>query len=720
MLSIGSSSSNFSDSPGASDFTTLQTSTNISFEIQQANASAPFEPGLPAVGASLKPIVIGVYGISGCGKSTLLGQLKEMLGTFRYQFCEGAEVITSFFQGPHGLDDFRNLPPEQKTQIREMAIRKIAQDAAVNKKISIVTGHFMFWSDKGDKGDVVWTQGDLETYTHIIYLDLPQETLASRREKDIGKTREHISEGDLLTWKCFERDHLRRRCYEAGILFTALKSPEVESVARLIDDWVNVTEDLNVSHALAHLDKLLKKTHHDTGLGTVLVMDGDKTLTDEDTGNIFWKVALNRQIDLNLDPLKAIFGGKGKYSFNAFRQAALLYGELNEFDDLCPVVAKLVTVYPEVIKFIEYVARDAGSRVKVLVVTCGLAHVWETILHDGYGLEHIDVIGGGRHSDSFVVTPSVKSALVSRLQNKYGARVWAFGDSVLDLPMLAKADKAIVVVGAEESRSRSMESALMKAIDHEGLRACQVLLGKTTQPRLDASRLPVIQLQDQDFLHSITCGVTHSLPNNVVHLTDTPAARVLMTATRDASISGPELRRAHEKIGWFLATQCITKVIGLENREIAHVQGYPVTGHSLRNEAHTTIIALMRGGEPMAFGVNEAFPQASFVHANHAADLKAEHLQGQETVVLVDSVVNSGKSVVEFVRHIRGLEAELRIVVVAGVVQEQAVLRGELYEQLYREGERLKIVALRLSKNKFTGKGGTDTGNRLFNTTRLD
>lgn len=352
--------------------------------------------------------------------------------------------------------------------------------------------------------------------------------------------------------------------------------------------------------------------------------------------------------------------------------------------------------------------------------TCGSARVWETILHDGYGLEHIDVIGGGRHSDSFVVTPSVKGELVSRLQNKYGARVWAFGDSVLDLPMLARADKAIVVVGAEGSRSRSMESALMKAIDHEGLRTCQILLGETTQPRLDASRLPVIQLQDQDFLHSITRGVTHSLPDNVVHLTDTPAARVLMTATRDASISGPALRRAHEKIGWFLATQCITKVIGLENREIAHVQGYTVIGHSLRNEARTTIIALMRGGEPMAFGVNEAFPQASFVHAKHAADLKSEYLQDQETVVLVDSVVNSGKSVVEFVRHIRGLQAELQIVVVAGVVQEQAVLRGELYEQLYREGERLKIMALRLSKNKFTGKGGTDTGNRLFNTTQLD
>ncbi|KAF8161695.1 uracil phosphoribosyltransferase [Crassisporium funariophilum] len=709
-----------SDSP-MSDFTTTTTSTNMSSEIWKANASTPCQPEIPANEASIKPIVIGVYGISGCGKSTLLGQLKDKLGTFKYQFCEGAEVITSILQGPDGLESFRNFSPERKTQIREMAIRKIARDAADNKKIAIVTGHFMFWSDKGDDGDVVWTQGDLETYTNIVYLDLPQKTLASRRERDIGKIREHISEEDLSTWKCFERDQLRRRCYEAGILFTAFKYPEVESVARLVDDWVNVTEDLNVSRALAHLDNLLEKTHRDTSLRTVLVMDGDKTLTNEDTGKLFWKIALSRrQIYLNPDPLKAIFGGKGGYSFNAFRQAALLYGEVSEFDDLCLVVAKLVTVHPEFIKFVEYVAQDAGSRVKVLVVTCGLAGLWETILHDGYGLEHIEVIGAGRHPDTFVVTPSVKSALVSRLQSRYGARVWAFGDSSLDLPMLARADEAIVVVGAEESRSRSMESALMKAIDHEGLRARQVLLGETTQPRLDTSRLPVIQLQDQDFLYSITRGATHSLPDNVVHLTDTPAAQVLMTSTRDASISGPELRRAHEKIGWFLATQCITKVIGLENREIAHVQGYTVTGHSLRNESRTIIIALMRGGEPMAFGVNEAFPQASFVHARHAADLRAEHLLGQRTVVLVDSVVNSGKSVVEFVQHIRRLQAELQIVVVAGVVQEQALLRGELYEQLSREGGRLRIVALRLSRNKFTGKGGTDTGNRLFNTAWLD
>jgi len=29
---------------------------------------------------------------------------------------------------------------------------------------------------------------------------------------------------------------------------------------------------------------------------------------------------------------------------------------------------------------------------------------------------------------------------------------------------------------------------------------------------------------------------------------------------------------------------------------------------------------------------------------------------------------------------------------------------------------KLNIIALRLSKNKFTSKGTTDTGNRLFNT----
>jgi hypothetical protein len=43
----------------------------------------------------------------------------------------------------------------------------------------------------------------------------------------------------------------------------------------------------------------------------------------------------------------------------------------------------------------------------------------------------------------------------------------------------------------------------------------------------------------------------------------------------------------------------------------------------------------------MALGVNEAFPYAMFVHAEHPEDIEPHHLQ--RTVVLVDSVMNAAR-----------------------------------------------------------------------------
>ncbi len=60
-----------------------------------------------------------------------------------------------------------------------------------------------------------------------------------------------------------------------------------------------------------------------------------------------------------------------------------------------------------------------------------------------------------------------------------------------------------------------------------------------------------------------------------------------------------------------------------------------------------------------------------------------------------------------------------RIFVVAGVIQAQALSEGRLADVL-RVDTNVWFVALRQSENKFTGKGTTDTGHRLFNTTHLD
>jgi hypothetical protein len=85
----------------------------------------------------------------------------------------------------------------------------------------------------------------------------------------------------------------------------------------------------------------------------------------------------------------------------------------------------------------------------------------------------VDVIGGGGMTDGYVVTAAVKTALVARLQEIYGAYVWAFEGSSLDLGMLAKADQALIVVGEEGSKSKSTDGALENSTDNHRLQARQ-------------------------------------------------------------------------------------------------------------------------------------------------------------------------------------------------------------------------------------------------------
>ncbi|CZR43649.1 uncharacterized protein FPRO_07434 [Fusarium proliferatum ET1] len=108
-----------------------------------------------------------------------------------------------------------------------------------------------------------------------------------------------------------------------------------------------------------------------------------------------------------------------------------------------------------------------------------------------------------------------------------------------------------------------------------------------------------------------------------------------------------------------------------------------------------------------------------FIHASSVGDVKMHHVQGQSNVILVDSVVNSGKSVIEFIKRVVRLEPNIHITVVAGVVQAEAIAEDHLVAKVMRR-HGAGLVALRVSENKFTGTETTDTGNRLFNTTHLD
>ncbi|OCK85219.1 hypothetical protein K432DRAFT_400421 [Lepidopterella palustris CBS 459.81] len=664
-----------------------------------------------------KAVVVGLYGVPGSGKTFLLNRLKRELGQEHFAFYEGSEMIATVIPG--GLDEFQKLDEQEKVYWRQLAIDTIGKKCADSGQVAVVTGHFMFWPEEEEAGWPVYTQNDLQTYTNILYLDVPAEVVAQRHLEDTEKIRPSTSVTHLCKWQQAEKTQLRRLCREYDILFS-LVSPHMllNKVSTLLCDFRHHTEEYNLSQAESKLDEAIIA---DQGqLETMLVIDADRTLAAEDSGALFWKEVSNLRRSRDDEcTLKTLFGGPLGYSYTAFRQATLLYEETaddQEFDALCQNVASAVTMHPEFVSLLQLVAEQ--EHVGAVVVSCGLRRVWEKVLEREGLSKTVKVVGGGRIADGFVVTAAVKAALVARSRDTHKMYVWAFGDSPLDLDMLSKADEAIVVVGEEQTRSKTMDAALMNAIDNNGLRACQAVLPSNASPRLNTTKLPLIQLTENEFVDSVLCRRYRHASLQVLHATDKPAAKLLMTPMRDATVVGPPLLNAHKRVGFYLATELLAGAIGVEEYTIPHVQGHDTGGYRLFHEQQTSIVALMRGGEAMALGVYEAFQRAMFVHATLPKDIMLHHLQGQLTVLLVDSVVNSGKTVVEFVQHIRNLHATIRIVVVTGVAQAQSVSRGSLAQALAGHSN-LSLVALRISDNKFTGRGTTDTGNRLFNTTHL-
>lgn len=664
--------------------------------------------------------VIGIYGLPGSGKTFLLNHLKHELGP-DFAFYEGSEMIDSLVPG--GLDAFKELDEQRKVQWRERAINEIEKKAVNSNQVAVVVGHFMFWLETDDVGHNVCTQQDLKTFTHIIYLDVPAQTIAQRRLYDIKRGRSVDSDPHLHRWQDAEKTQLRQLCLSHNILFTVVSSDFTTfsttlcKVRSLLCDFKCHTESYNLSRAYNEVDKLVVEKAH---LRTVLVFDADKTLAAEDTGKLFWNKMSGSPAAQNEDsPLSVLFDSQLQYSHTAFRQATLLYEEAaddQKFNALCEEVSSMVNMYPDILSLLQLV--EEQESVGVVIITSGLGLVWQKVIQKAGLSGNVKVIGSGRLADGLVVTAEVKAALVARLHDAHRMCVWAFGDGPLDLKMLGHADHAIVVVGDEQSRSRSMEAALLDAIDNQNLQACQVLIPNHVTPRLNTTQLPLVRLTDQAFVDAMLHDHRHPTDVHVLTATGKHTAKLLMTPMRDSINAGPVLRKAHHDVGWYLGMEFLTDVIGIEEYLIRHVQGHKTRGFRLFQEKRTLIVALMRGGEPMALGVNEAFPLASFLHAKQPGDIMTHHLQGQTTVLLVDSVVSTGATVVEFVERIRELHATILVVVVAGVVQSEALSVGHKAETLRRCGN-LKVVALRLSDNKFAGRGGTDTGNRLFNTTYL-
>ncbi|EXJ56391.1 hypothetical protein A1O7_06734 [Cladophialophora yegresii CBS 114405] len=659
--------------------------------------------------------VVGLYGISGSGKTFVLEALKRALGT-DHILVEGSEVISKLVDG--GLQGFHGLEENQKEAVRQLALQTIQADCLNDRKVGVVAGHFMLWLGAEGVGSSVWTQQDASTYTHIIYLSPPAETIHHRRCHDAAKPRPEVTIDKLRQWQSEEERQLRMTCYRSGIIYTSVREDSpLAQVTSLLELFLHRGQESHRREVEKQLDHFIAPAAKN--LVSALVLDADKTLSPADSGHLFWEHVHSQELfGTQGDYLKGIFGGPLGYTSAAFLQMALLYEELltlNVFDDVCTDVAERISLYPDVAALLLRLRRD--GKTGILIVTCGLRRVWERVL-DRHGLlDSVKVIGSGPIRDAHVITGRVKANLVAHLQRYYHLHVAAVGDGVLDLEMFAQADRAVVIVGDQKTRSQRMEKELAAAITGGRVSASQALLSAARSPRLDTGVLPLIELNASEFDAHILRGLPFPLLNTI-DLTETRIAQILATPMRDSSNKGPALRNAHWQTGRYLAQTTLPNLLGVEEYMIRHVQGHNVSGHRIAQQNKALIVALMRGGEPMAMGISEVLPSASFLHAKKPEDVTGEILEGTSIVILADSVVNSGQTVADFIGHLTSLKPTMRIIVMAGVVQVEATARIEGLCTT-RQSRRVDLVTLRVSHNKFPGRGGTDTGNRLFLTETL-
>lgn len=162
----------------------------------------------------------------------------------------------------------------------------------------------------------------------------------------------------------------------------------------------------------------------------------------------------------------------------------------------------------------------------------------------------------------------------------------------------------------------------------------------------------------------------------------------LIEESRNQENRGPKLAKVHTKLG---------NIIGED------------LSSNISNDKDTTIITIMRAGLPFSQGIFEFFPTSPFLPIKNVEDLQEYEIYlNDRNIIVVDSVINSGKSIQPIVEYLKSKNNN--IIVATNVINDKAVPKFEDVD----------LYTIRISANSYVGTKSIDTGNRLFNTVELE
>ena len=346
---------------------------------------------------------IGLYGMPTAGKTYILDRIGFL------------EVVV----GSRLLREYDPDFDKQPEHIREKDRRDVAK-IMMSKDNFIMDGHYAF-------GDITaFTEEEGEMYDIYLYLYI-DPAIIQKRMQGSEKNIKYL-QYDIEEWQEREIKGLRTYCQAHNKDFYILDNPpdnsneDVETVVSFIKD---IHSGYSVSdYANKCANDILNKSTSDT----IILLDGDKTLTLEDSSNKVFGYKT------------CIFDGNFYTGYQTWKQ----YIEFNNY--YIPKIKGLpVDLNNKVYEAIK--CNDA------FIITSGNEKVWQAISDQ----ISIPVYCGNQ------VAAETKLYIVKLLQES-GKKIIAYGDGMNDYYMLKQSDVGYLVAKPDGNISRSLNGCSLEGI----------------------------------------------------------------------------------------------------------------------------------------------------------------------------------------------------------------------------------------------------------------
>lgn len=345
---------------------------------------------------------IGLYGLPSAGKTHILQKVDFM------EVLSGSTLLRS------ETPDFDSKSEEEKEQARKRLAEKL-----MKKPEFIMDGHYAFGST------TVFTESDGQLYDAFLYLYLDPELL--RRRMAASQKNAKYLFCDIEKWQVNEIESLREYCHLHQKDFYVLDAPP-DNIFRDVTEvlaFIRAVKEGFSCRSFAH--QCAAKILSGTSSTVVTLLDGDKTLTAEDTSGklLHYKTHL--------------YDGNFYTGYQAWKQS-------QDFQKLtCPDFSEPMVPLND--RVLQQVKKPA------YILTSGNEKIWSRISEQ---MQLPFFCGPEMAADT--------KLFITQELMKAGKKVIAYGDSMNDYYMLRQADEGNLVAKPDGSISRSLRERNLRGL----------------------------------------------------------------------------------------------------------------------------------------------------------------------------------------------------------------------------------------------------------------